>query len=106
MVAEHTEPRVFVFTQRERWAWVYEEDSVRLASNEDFESAEDALASVAIAFPDVQRVEVQAVDGVEETERPGRRRIPIDTRDAIVMVLLCIVLYYLLRRSRKVAAHG
>jgi hypothetical protein len=106
MVAEHTEPRVFVFPQQGRWAWVYEEDSVRLASNEDFDSAEDALDSVAIAFPDVQRVEVQAFDGVEETEASGRRRIPIETRDVIVMLLLCIVLYYLLRRSRKVAAHG
>ena len=43
MVAERTEPRLFVFTREGRWAWIYEEDSMRLASNDDFDSAEAAL---------------------------------------------------------------
>jgi hypothetical protein len=108
MVAERSEPRVLVYSRDERWAWVYEEDSLRLASNDDFDSVEAALDSAAIAYPDVGYVEVVGGDDVEDPRATSLpRRMRVDARTGIVVALACIVLYYLFRRrSRNVAGHG
>jgi hypothetical protein len=112
MVAERTAPRVFVYHRNGRWAWIYEEDSMRLASNEDFGSVDAALHSATTAYPDVEEVEVT---GPQEEDEPnhagGRRWIPVHLRTVVLLLLASAGLYYVLRRrsrrrGRRVSGHG
>jgi len=108
MVAEPTDPKVVVYSHNGRWRWIYEEDSMRLASNDEFESPTAALHSAAVAYPDVADVEVVRSEGAAETQGAEvRHLIRADLRRGALVLAVFLVLFYLVRRrSRSVAGHG
>jgi hypothetical protein len=75
----------------ERWSWVFEQDDVRLASNQDYSSRSEAVEAARRAFPDAQ---------IASTE-VRRDDDDVEARGFLGFVLMTMAVWRFSRRARR-----
>jgi hypothetical protein len=76
----------------ERWSWVFEQDDVRLASNEDYGSRSEAVEAAGRAFPDAQ---------IATTEVRRDEDDDVESRGFLGFVLMTMAVWRFSRRARR-----
>lgn len=76
----------------ERWSWVFEQDDVRLASNQDYSSRSEAVEAARRAFPDAQ---IASTEVRREEDDDG------ESRGVLGFVLMTMAVWRFSRRARR-----
>jgi hypothetical protein len=84
--------RIWLTLDDERWTWVYELDDVRLASNHDYGSRDEAVRAARGAYPDA------ALAGPEyrQAEEDGR-----ESRGFLGFMLMTMAVWRFSRRAKR-----
>jgi hypothetical protein len=76
----------------ERWSWVFEQDDVRLASNQDYSSRSEAVEAARRAFPDAE---------IASTEVRRDEDDDVESRGFLGFVLMTMAVWRFSRRARR-----
>jgi hypothetical protein len=84
--------RIRLALEDERWTWVFEEDDVRLASNHDYGSRDEAVRAARRAYPDA------SIAGPEyrQVEEDGK-----ESRGFLGFVLMTLAVWRFSRRAKR-----
>jgi hypothetical protein len=84
--------RIWLTLDDERWTWVFEQDDVRLASNHDYGSRDEAVRAARRAYPDA------ALAGPEYRQAEEDDR---ESRGFLGFVLMTMAVWRFSRRAKK-----
>ena len=81
-----------LIVEEERWSWVFEQDDVRLASNQDYGSRSEAVEAARRAFPDAH---------IEEAEIRREEENGGESRGLLGFMLMTMAVWRFSRRARR-----
>ena len=81
-----------LIVEEERWSWVFEQDDVRLASNQDYSSRTEAVDAARRAFPDAQIAGTEVRRDEDDDD---------ESRGFLGFVLMTLAVWRFSRRAKR-----